>query len=193
MCIRDSVWHPSSWCGFSQTVWVTVAWYWHFLYQHRTGAGDSEGIRPETDTENGWEAINWGSPWWGITGRGVSSSNLSWTQSPSLEVWLFLVQSVTSPVGHSSDVKQRPKNSTMHALEKEVELEDCAAQWPVNTVFHWEGCFRLFLDPPQKNLLNPMTLMRRIWHQRSHALGGFHVNLTNLSRSVWTRSLEIDT
>ena len=27
-------------------------------HQHRTGAGDSEGIRPETDTGNGLEAIN---------------------------------------------------------------------------------------------------------------------------------------
>ena len=28
---------------------------------------------------------------------------------PSLRVWVFLVHSVTAPVGHSSDVKQRPK------------------------------------------------------------------------------------
>ena len=30
-------------------------------------------------------------------------------KSPSHGVWLFLVQSVTIPVEHSSDVKQRPK------------------------------------------------------------------------------------
>ena len=43
-------------------------------------------------------------------GVGVSGSNLGQTQShPSLEVWLFLVQLVTIPVEHSSDVKQRPK------------------------------------------------------------------------------------
>ena len=32
-------------------------------------------------------------------------------KSPSLGVWLFLVQSVTVQVEHSSDVKQRPKKS----------------------------------------------------------------------------------
>ena len=42
--------------------------------------------------------------------EGVSSSNLGQTQkSPSLRVSLFLVQSVTVPAGHSSDVKHRPK------------------------------------------------------------------------------------
>ena len=36
----------------------------------------------------------------------------SWSdpKSPSLGVWLFLVQSITVPVEHSLDVKQRPKN-----------------------------------------------------------------------------------
>ena len=35
----------------------------------------------------------------------------SWSdsKSPSLGIWLFLVQLVTVPVEHSSDVKQRPK------------------------------------------------------------------------------------
>ena len=58
------------WCGYSWTVWVTMAWLWHFLNQHGTGAPDSEGIRHETDTGNGWEVINWVSTWWGIMGRG---------------------------------------------------------------------------------------------------------------------------
>ena len=34
--LQCSVWQPS-WCGNSRTVWVTMAWYWHFLYQHGTG------------------------------------------------------------------------------------------------------------------------------------------------------------
>ena len=63
------VWE-ASWCGYSWTVWVTMTWFWHFLNQHGTGAADSEGIRPETDTGNGWEAINWVSNWWEIMGRG---------------------------------------------------------------------------------------------------------------------------
>ena len=67
-----------------------MAWFWHFLNQHGTGAADSEGIRPETDTGNGWEAINWVSTWWGIVGRGPGS-NLSQSQShPLSESGCFL-------------------------------------------------------------------------------------------------------
>ena len=43
-------------------------------------------------------------------GEGVKSQ--SDPKSPSLGVWLFLVQSVTVKVEHSSDVKQRPKKNS---------------------------------------------------------------------------------
>ena len=103
-----------SWCTSSHTDPTLLACtgvhrYWHFLYQHGTGAADSEGVRPETDTGNGWEVIHWVSTWWGIMGRGQRFKSRSDPKSPSLGVWLFLVQSVTVPVEHSSDVKQRPK------------------------------------------------------------------------------------
>ena len=73
-CVRGVSCSPciweASWCGYSRTVWVTMAWFWHFLNQHGTGTADSEGIRPETDTGKSWEAINWVSTWWRIMGRG---------------------------------------------------------------------------------------------------------------------------
>ena len=43
---------------------------------------------------------------WGGGQRFQSQSD---PKSPSLGVWLFLVQSVTVQAGHSSDVKQRQK------------------------------------------------------------------------------------
>ena len=44
-------------------------------------------------------------------------------KSPSLGVWLFLVQSVTVQVEHSSDVKQRQKkNKKKHIKVTEVNL-----------------------------------------------------------------------
>ena len=50
----------------------TLAWNW---------GKDGEGIRPETDTGNGWEAINCVSTWWGIMVRGL---NLGQIQSHPL-------------------------------------------------------------------------------------------------------------
>ena len=80
-------------------------------YQHGTGAADSKGIRPETDmtlgmaerrkTESPPDEESWGGGQW--------FKSRSDSKSPSLGLWLFLVQSVTIPVEHSSDVKQRPK------------------------------------------------------------------------------------
>ena len=69
-----------------------MTWYWHFLYQPGTGTADSEGIRPETDTGNGWEVKNWVST--GLMrnhGEEVSGSNLGQTQShPLTESGCFL-------------------------------------------------------------------------------------------------------
>ena len=42
---------------------------------------------------------------WAVGQRFESRSD---PKSPSLRVWLFLVQSVTVPVRHSSDIKQGP-------------------------------------------------------------------------------------
>ena len=58
-----------------------MAWYWHFLYQHGTGAAaDSEGIKPETDTE--WlRGDKLSLHLMRNHGEGVSGSNLSQTQS----------------------------------------------------------------------------------------------------------------
>ena len=44
-------------------------------------------------------------------GGGQQFKTRSDPKSPSLGVWLFLVQSVTVQVEHSSDVKQRPKKN----------------------------------------------------------------------------------
>ena len=53
------------------------------------------------------EVINWVSTWWGMTHRFESWSD---PKLPSLRVWLFLVQLVTVPVVHSTDLlQQRPK------------------------------------------------------------------------------------
>ena len=47
-------------------------------------------------------------------------------KSPSHGVWLFLVQSVTIPVGHSSDVKQR--------LKKKIIIISLDIQWLLERV-----------------------------------------------------------
>ena len=59
-----------------------MAWFGHFLNQHGTGAVDSEGIRPETDTGNGDKL---GLQLMENHGEGVSGSNFSQTQSPKRE------------------------------------------------------------------------------------------------------------
>ena len=45
-----------------------------------------------------------------LGGRGQRFKSNKISLRPKVRVWLFLVQSVTEPVGHSSDVKHRPKN-----------------------------------------------------------------------------------
>ena len=111
------VWE-AGWCGYSTTVWVTMAWFWHFLNQHGTWAADSEGIRPETDTGNGWEAINWVSTWWGIVGRG-SGSKLSQTQShPLSESGCFLSNRSQYRLNIARTLNKDQKKSTRASIEK---------------------------------------------------------------------------
>ena len=43
---------------YSGTDNISMLWCWHLPHQHRTDADDVEGVRPETDTGNGCEAIN---------------------------------------------------------------------------------------------------------------------------------------
>ena len=59
------------------------------------------GMAERRLTESPPDEESWGG------GQGFKSQ--SDPKSPSLGVWLFLVQSVTVQVEHSSDVKQRPK------------------------------------------------------------------------------------
>ena len=88
------------------------------------GAADSDGIIPETDTGNGWEEKKTESPpdkeSWGGGQRFKSRSD---PKPPSLGVWLFLVQSVTMTVEHSSDVEQRPKKTT-EGKQTEAKVQD---------------------------------------------------------------------
>ena len=87
-----------------------MTWCWHFPHQHGTGAADGEGIRPETNTGNGWEAMKWVSSWWEESwGGGQWFKSRSGPKSPSLGVWLFLVQSVTVPVRNGLDIEQSMK------------------------------------------------------------------------------------
>ena len=94
--------------------WVSITWCWHFPHPHGTGAVDGEWIRPETDTGNGWEAINWVSTWWRIM---VRESGVWISVRPKVTLSqtsrLFLVQSVTAPVRNinSLDIKRRPLKS----------------------------------------------------------------------------------
>ena len=60
------------------------------------------GVAERRKTESPPDEESWGG--------GQRFKSRSDPKSPSLGVWLFLVQSVTILVEHSSDVKQRPKN-----------------------------------------------------------------------------------
>ena len=59
------------------------------------------GMAERRQTESPTDEESWGGGQW--------FKSQSDPKSPSLGVWLFLVQSVTVPVEHSSDVKQRSK------------------------------------------------------------------------------------
>ena len=80
------LWEASRW-GFSGTVYVSKAWWWHLLSQHGTGAHDGERIRPETDTGGGWGDIKNESPP-NEESLGGGQRFKSWldTQYPSLRV-----------------------------------------------------------------------------------------------------------
>ena len=64
----------------SESPWPSVG-----IFHTSTGTGtmDGEGIRPETDTGNGWEETNWVFTWLGIMGT-VSGFNPIQTQSHPL-------------------------------------------------------------------------------------------------------------
>ena len=53
-------------------------------------------------------------------GGGQEFKSQSDPKSPSLGVWLFLVQSVTVQVEHSSDVKQKPKKKLYLILQAKL-------------------------------------------------------------------------
>ena len=80
-------------------------------HQHRTGAKNGKGIRPEADTGNILRGDKLSLHLMRNHGEEVSVSNLILAQGhPLLRIWRFLVLSVTVLVGHGSGVKQRQKN-----------------------------------------------------------------------------------
>ena len=62
------------------------------------------GMAERRLTESPPDVESWGGSQW--------FKSQSDPKSPSLGVWLFVVQSVTVQVGHSSDGKQKPKKNT---------------------------------------------------------------------------------